>query len=136
MEQDLRTYSPLTLAFLGDGVYGLYVRSVLVKRGNTHARRLHEDTSRIVSARAQALVFDELMKGSLLSDEERDIMRRGSNAKVSHQAKNASGTDYHKATGLEALFGYLYLKDMEDRIRELAETGIDISTGKNSGKGA
>ncbi len=121
---DLRTYSPLTLAFLGDGVYGLYIRSTLVKRGNTHARRLHQETARIVSARAQAALFDELMEGDILSDEEKDIMRRGSNAHVTHQAKNASSQDYHKATGLEALFGYLYLLERTDRISELAELGI------------
>lgn len=124
MDKDLRTYSPLTLAFLGDGVYGLYIRSTLVKRGNTQARKLHQETSRIVSATAQAALFDTLMEGDILSDEEKDIMRRGSNAHVTHQAKNASSQDYHKATGLEALFGYLYLKDETDRICELAEMGI------------
>ena len=124
-DADLRTYSPLTLAFLGDGVYGLYVRSVLVKKGNTQARKLHRETSRIVSATAQAKVYDELMAKDILSDDEKDIMRRGCNAHVTHQAKNASGIDYHKATGLEALFGYLYLKDMTDRIEELIEFGID-----------
>ena len=123
---DLRTYSPLTLAFLGDGVYGLYVRSALVKRGNTHTRKLHQETSRIVSAGAQAVLFDKLMEGDILSDEERDIMRRGSNAHVTHQAKNASSLDYHKATGLEALFGYLYLKDETDRISMIADMGIGI----------
>ena len=123
-EVDLRGYSPLTLAFLGDGVYGLYVRSALVKKGNTQARRLHKETSRIVSATAQAAVYDELMNGEMLSDEEREIMRRGCNAHVTHQAKNASSLDYHKATGLEALFGYLYLKDETDRVTELAELGI------------
>ncbi len=127
-EIDLRKYSPLTFAFLGDGVYGLYVRSTLVKHGNAHARKLHEETSRIVSARAQAVVFDQFMDGDILSDEEKDIMRRGSNARVSHQAKNASGIDYHKATGLEALFGYLYLSDMTERIEELVDLGIKIST--------
>lgn len=126
---DLKTYSPLTFAFLGDGVYGLYVRSTLVMKGNTQARKLHQETSKIVSARAQARVFDELMSGDILSDEEKDIMRRGSNAKVSHQAKNASDLDYHKATGLEALFGYLYLQDRAERINELAELGVEISSG-------
>ena len=123
-EADIRTYSPITLAFLGDGVYGLYVRYALVKRGNTQARKLHQETSRIVSATAQAKIYDELMEGELLSAEEKDIMRRGSNAHVTHQAKNASGRDYHKATGLEALFGYLYMLGMTDRIEEITEFGI------------
>lgn len=130
-ETDIRTYSPITLAFLGDGVYGLYVRYALVKRGNTQARKLHQATSRIVSATSQAKIYDELMEGELLSAEEKDIMRRGSNAHVTHQAKNASGIDYHKATGLEALFGYLYLKGMTDRIEELTELGINAANGNS-----
>ena len=132
-EIDLRTYSPLTLAFLGDGVYGLYVRAWLVKQGNTKARSLHKMTSGIVSATAQAALFDELMAGKVLSDEEKDIMRRGSNARVSHQAKNATGMDYHKATGLEALFGYLYLTDRTDRINELVMLGIERSGAAHGG---
>ena len=128
---DLRAYSPITLAFLGDGVYGLYVRYTLVKRGNTQAKKLHRETSRIVSAGAQARIYDELIGGSRLSEDEKEIMRRGCNAHVTHQAKNASGIDYHKATGLEALFGYLYLKGMTDRIEELAELGINASERKD-----
>ena len=119
MGQDIRTYSPLTFAFLGDGVYGLYMRAALVKRGNTQARRLHNEASRIVSATSQARVYERFEEDDILTEEERDIMRRGCNAHVSHQAKNASGIDYHKATGLEALFGYLYMTVRPDRIEEL-----------------
>ncbi|MCR5775778.1 MAG: ribonuclease III [Lachnospiraceae bacterium] len=122
---DLRTYSPLTLAFLGDGVYGLCVRSRLVKMGNTHARVLHERTARTVSATAQAKAYDRLEEGGVLTEEEADIMRRGLNAHVSHQAKNASSLEYHKATGLEALFGYLYLSGAGARIGELIDVCID-----------
>ena len=130
MEQDIRTYSPLTYAFLWDGVYGLYMRAALVKRGNTQARRLHNEASRIVSATSQARVYERFEEDDILTEEERDIMRRGCNAHVSHQAKNASGIDYHKATGLEALFGYLYLTERPDRIEELIKAGLDIYYGK------
>ncbi|MBQ9361421.1 MAG: ribonuclease III [Lachnospiraceae bacterium] len=116
---DLRTYSPLTFAFLGDGVYGLYVRSALVKRGNTQARNLHNEASRIVAATAQAKVYDILDSEDELDEDELDIMHRGCNAHVTHQAKNATSMEYHKATGLEALFGYLYLLNRTDRIEEL-----------------
>ena len=125
MEQDIRTYSPLTFAFLGDGVYGLYMRAELVRRGNTQARKLHNEASRIVSATSQARVYELFEAGDMLTEEERDIMRRGCNAHVNHQAKNATGIDYHKATGLEALFGYLYLTERSDRIEELIEAGLD-----------
>lgn len=121
MEQDIRTYSPLTFAFLGDAVYGLYVRSALVKRGNTQARKLHDMASRVVSAAAQARVYDSLLEWEDITEEERTILRRGCNAHVTHQAKNATGSDYHKATGLEALFGYLYLLGRTERIEEILE---------------
>jgi len=130
VEQDIRTYSPLTFAFLGDGVYGLYMRAILVKRGNTQARKLHREASRIVSATCQARVYDRFDKGDMLHEDEHDIMRRGCNAHVSHQAKNATGIDYHKATGLEALFGYLYLTERFDRIDELIKAGLDIYYGE------
>ena len=126
MEQDLKSYSPLTFAFLGDGVYGLYVRAALVNAGNTQARKLHERTSRIVSATAQAKALDAI--SDMLTDEEVDIVNRGSNAHTSHQAKNASSYDYHKATGLEALFGYLYLRGDTGRIEELIQLCIDSVT--------
>lgn len=127
MEQDLRTYSPLTLAFLGDAVYSLEIRQALVVRGNAHARDLHNAASHLVSAASQAKVYDRLMSDDELPEEERDILRRGCNAHVSHQAKNASSTDYHKATGLEALFGYLFLKKENERIKELAGLGMELS---------
>lgn len=128
MEQDLRTYSPLTFAFLGDGVYGLYVRTALVERGNTRARNLHNAASRIVSATAQAAALDAIQ--GILSEEEKETVRRGSNARTSHQAKNATSYDYHKATGLEALFGYLYLQGKTDRIEELIGMCIEAAESR------
>ena len=119
MSRNLRTYSPLTFAFLGDAVYSLYVRSELVKQGNTQANKLHAKASGTVSAPAQAEAYDRLLSEGLLAEDELDMMRRGCNAHVSHQAKHATGMEYHKATGLEALFGYLYMREDKERIEEL-----------------
>ena len=123
MEQDLRTYSPLALAFLGDGVYGLYIRDYLVRKGNARVRSLHHTAAGIVSAVSQAKAADHIE--GILTEEEAAVMKRGANAHVSHQAKNASSYDYHKATGLEALFGYLYLADRKERIEELTALCIE-----------
>ena len=122
---DLRTYSPLTFAFLGDAVYSLYVREEIVRRGNMPSHKLHKKTSEIVKAQAQAKVLDVLKE--FLTDEEKEIVIKGTHAKPEHHAKNASLTDYHKATGLEALFGFLYLKENFGRIRELAVECIRIT---------
>ncbi|MDD6202381.1 MAG: ribonuclease III domain-containing protein [Lachnospiraceae bacterium] len=122
-EVDIRTYSPLTLAFIGDCIFDLIIRTVVVERGNRAPETLHKEKSRVVKAATQAqmaeLLFDEL------SPEEQDIYRRGRNAKSYTSAKNASITDYRKATGLEALFGYLYLTDCEDRVIQLVKSGLD-----------
>ncbi|MBR1669568.1 MAG: ribonuclease III [Butyrivibrio sp.] len=122
---DIRTYSPLTLAYIGDAVYDLIVRSVIVNRGNTAVNNLHKRTSAIVKAPAQALSIDACM--DILSDEEKDIYRRGRNSKPYTKAKNASTVDYLKATGLEALVGYLYLKGDLDRAVEIIKAGLEKS---------
>lgn len=113
------TYSPLTLAFLGDAVYSLYVRDMIVSRGNVQVSKLHKRTADIVKAEAQSKAADAILP--LLTDTEAQIYNRGHNAKTESHAKNASLKDYHKATGLEALFGFLYLKGDSDRIEELME---------------
>ena len=111
---DIRTYSPLTLAYIGDGIFDIVIRSVVVARGNSRANDLHKRTSEIVKAHTQALMI-EALEGEL-TEEEADIYRRGRNAKSGTMAKNASMSDYRKATGFEALMGYLYLKDDFERI--------------------
>lgn len=120
---DIRTYSPLTLAYIGDGVFDLIIRSVVVGKGNTRANRLHQRTSRIVMARTQAQIIEFLEPQ--LSAEEADIYRRGRNAKSPTMAKNATMADYRKATGLEALVGYLYLTDRFERLVELIKSAAD-----------
>lgn len=121
------TYSPLTFAFLGDAVYSLYVRNMIVLRGNIQASKLHKRTADIVKAQAQARSADAVLP--LLNADEAEIYNRGHNAKTESHAKNASVKDYHKATGLEALFGYLYLAGDTGRIEELMKACIDALGG-------
>lgn len=120
---DIRTYSPLTLAYIGDGIYDLVIRSLVVAKGNTRAGELHKRTSQIVKAHTQAMMIDVLLPR--LSKEEEEVYRRGRNAKSPTMAKNATMTDYRKATGFEALMGWLYLRDEFVRIVDLVKNGVE-----------
>lgn len=120
---DLRTYSPLTLAYIGDGVFDLVIRTVVVERGNTKASRLHNQTSQIVRAGTQAKMIELLEP--YLTAEEKEVYRRGRNAKSPTMAKNASMSDYRSATGFEALIGFLYLKDDFARVVELTKKALE-----------
>ncbi len=123
-EQDIRSYSPLTLAYIGDGIYDLIIRSVVVERGNCSANSLHKKTTRYVSAVAQSgmiqVLFDEL------TEEEQAVYLRGRNAKSYSAAKNASRGEYRRATGFEALMGYLYLQNQTERLLYLVKKGIEL----------
>ena len=121
---DIRTYSPLTLAYIGDGVFDLIIRTVVVDKGNTSPNELHRHTSSIVKAHTQALMAEALMEE--LTEEEHDVYRRGRNAKSFTTAKNATVADYRKATGFEALMGYLYLEDRFDRAVYLSRRALDL----------
>ena len=109
---DLHTLSPLALAFVGDGVYSLMVRERLLCEANRPVNDLHRQSVRDVRAEAQAAAMSRIMEH--LTEEEEAVFKRGRNA---HTAR--SGADYHRATGLESLFGYLYLAGRIERIREL-----------------
>ncbi|MDD6155906.1 MAG: ribonuclease III domain-containing protein [Lachnospiraceae bacterium] len=122
-EVDIRTYSPLALAYIGDGIFDLVIRSVVVGRGNTRASQLHRRTSEVVKAHTQAEMIRVLEP--MLSEEEAEVYRRGRNAKSPTMAKNATMSDYRNATGFEALMGYLYLNDRFDRILELTKTAVE-----------
>lgn len=122
-DPDIRTYSPLTLAYIGDEVFDLIVRTVVVEKGNTRPNRLHARTSRIVKAHTQALMAEYLQE--YLDEEEADIYRRGRNANSHTMAKNASVSDYRKATGIETLAGYLYLTDRFERLVTLLKQAVD-----------
>ena len=120
---DIRTYSPLALAYIGDGIFELVIRSVVVGRGNTQASKLHHRTSRIVCAHSQAMLMEKLLP--VLTEEEKGIYRRGRNANPRTMAKHATMSDYRQATGFEALMGYLYLTNRLDRILYLVKMGLD-----------
>ena len=120
---DIRTYSPLTLAYIGDGIFDLVIRSVVVGKGNTRAGELHKRTSQIVKAHTQAEMIEKLLP--MLTEEEAEVYRRGRNAKSPTMAKNATMSDYRKATGFEALMGYLYLTEQFDRMAELLGKGLE-----------
>ena len=120
---DLRTYSPLTLAFLGDCVYDIIIRTVVVERGNRAPQGLHKKKSYLVNAKTQKELIESIQ--DLLTPEEESIYRRGRNAKSYTTAKNASVGDYRKATGFEALLGYLYLDDQMDRVMYLVKEGLN-----------
>ncbi len=116
-EVDIKTYSPLTLAYIGDAVYDLIIRTYVVEQGNKSANKLHKDAIKYVNAGAQSKLVDIILEK--MTDEEMAVYHRGRNATSHTSAKNASIEDYRKATGLESLIGYLYLKDDFDRILEL-----------------
>ena len=122
-EVDIRVYSPLTLAYIGDCIFDLIIRTVVVERGNCAPNNLHKKTVRYVKAETQAAMIEALCEE--LTEEEFAVYKRGRNAKSHTTAKNASLSDYRKATGLEALVGYLYLKDEMGRIIELVKLGIE-----------
>lgn len=123
---DIRTYSPLTLAYIGDAVFDLAVRTVLVNRGNCKPHKLHLHCSRLVRASAQAKVLELFEKEGILTENEYTVCRRGCNAKPATMAKNATAEDYKKATGFEALIGYLYLTGQIERMMTLIRRSLDI----------
>lgn len=121
-EVDMKAYSPLTLAYIGDAAYELVIRTMVVEKGNRQASQLHRLTTSYVKAQAQAAMIEALEPE--LTEEELAIYKRGRNAKSYTSAKNASILDYRKATGLEALIGYLYLSGREERVLFLIKEGI------------
>ena len=123
-KKDIRTYSPLTLAYIGDGIFDLIIRTIVVDKGNTSPNELHRHTSSIVKAHTQALMVEALEKE--LTSEEYDVYRRGRNAKSVTTAKNASVDDYRNATGFDALMGYLYLEDKFQRAVFLTKCALEI----------
>lgn len=116
-------YSALGLAYIGDGVYDLIIRTIVIELGNGKVKNFHRLTSGVVKAESQAKLVKEILE--LLSEDELAVYRHGRNAKSATSAKNASITDYRVATGFEALLGYLYLKHEMDRALSLVKTGLE-----------
>ncbi len=120
--QDVKSYSPLTLAFLGDNVYDLVVRTVLLEQANRAVNTLNKKKSAVACAEFQAQMADRILP--LLSEEELGVYKRGRNAKSYTTPKHAKIGDYRKATGVEAMMGYLYLQGKTERILELMKIGL------------
>ncbi|MCM1289352.1 MAG: ribonuclease III [Corallococcus sp.] len=114
--------SALSLAYLGDAVHSLYVRERLVAGHDYKPDQLHKTSSTVVNAGAQAHLAEKIFPN--LSEEEQSVFLRGRNASPAHKNKNQIGGDYRKATGLEALLGYLYLIGDEARLKQILETEI------------
>lgn len=122
-EVDARTYSPLTLAYIGDCIYDLIIKNLVINQGNKQVNKLHKETSKLVQASTQSLMMRKMQE--CLTEEECAVYKRGRNAKSISPAKNQSITDYRRATGFEALLGYLYLKKEYKRMLELVKIGLD-----------
>ncbi len=126
-KQDYRSFSALTLAYIGDAVFDLVIRTVVVMRSHKQVNDLHKKTTRFVKAETQAVIIQGLLDHEILTEEEKAVYKRGRNTKSHTVAKNASVAAYRKATGFEAVLGYLYLTGQMERILELAKIGISYT---------
>ena len=122
-DTDINTYNPLTLAFIGDSVYENIVRTMVVSKGNKSVNALAKDKNKLVNAKTQSRIAELLT--DYYTEEEADIYRRGKNAKTANHSKSAAYSEYHRATGLEAVFGYLYLTGNLDRCLELFKIALE-----------
>ncbi len=117
-------YGSLSLAYIGDAVFEIYARSKIVKENNSNVNKMNSLTREYVKAVNQAKMFHKAME--IVTEEEQGVLRRGRNAKANHNAKNASVAEYKQATGLEALFGYLYLTGQIERLEEIFNYVITV----------
>ncbi len=124
-----RLISPLSLAYIGDAVYEMYIRTYIMKDINMPVSKLHKTATRYVSARAQADIIKELLDS--LTEDELSVYKRGRNAHSYTSAKNADIVDYRMATGLEALIGYLYIKKDNARLKDIISKCINIINQKS-----
>ena len=120
----------LTLAYIGDAVYELYIREYVVNQGYTKVNKLHKEVIKYTSGNAQARFMHYFLENNILTDEEITYFKRGRNSHVNSSRKNMELKDYLDATGFEALIGYLYLSNNQERLMELIS--IAIEKGGNS----
>lgn len=121
-QKEINSYSPLTLAYLGDAVFEIIIRTIIVEKKSGTVKSLHRQSSDLVNAKAQAELISRIM--NTLTEQEISIYKRGRNAKSHSVAKNADIHDYRSATGFEALMGYLYLNGEMERLLELIQLGL------------
>lgn len=120
---DPRTYSPLVLAYIGDAVYELLIRTRVINHGSMQVNKMHKKSASLVKAETQANLIKVLMEE--LTEEEQAVYKRGRNAKSVTTAKHATMIDYRMATGFEALMGYLYLSNRYERMLQLVHDGLE-----------
>lgn len=116
-KEEVNLMSPLTWAYIGDCVYELFIRTHLVETTNLKPHKLHIEAVKQVKAKAQADKLEELQE--MLTEEEKEIVRRTRNTKNHHVAKNANPRDYMYATAFEGLIGYLYLSEQKERLEQI-----------------
>ena len=121
-EKDALYMNALTLAYVGDAVHSLYVRNKLSRQGEHKIDELHKCTSDVVKAETQARLAEKLFDS--FTEAEQSVYLRGRNSATHHKAKNQSAADYRKATGFEAVLGYLYLTGQVDRLKQILETTL------------
>ena len=130
--KDVREYSPLALAYIGDAVYEVIIRTIVMAIGNIPVNRYHQRTKAFVQAKGQAQFYHHIK--DILTEKEADIFKRGRNAKSNSSAKNTDIITYRHATGLETLVGYLYVEGNMERITELITYGFKkVEEGKKNG---
>ncbi len=122
--EQAKMLSPLSLAFVGDAVYTLYARSKVIQHSDAKNGALHTEATKLVKASGQAEMADAIL--DLLNEEEMGVFKRARNSKTHSVAKNASIGDYKKATGFEALVGFLYLTGQQERLKFLLNERTDI----------
>lgn len=133
MEQtDPKTVSPLALAYIGDCVFDLIIKRMVTGKGNRQVHKLHEETSHYVQASAQSYMMRSIQEH--LTEEEHAVYRRGRNSRSVTPARNQSITDYRRATGFEALIGYLYLSGEYGRLTELVQIGLESMDRSETGQ--
>lgn len=121
--EEVRLMPPLVWAYIGDCIYEIYIRMQLVNNTKLHPHELHIETTKYVKAQAQAQVLTKIEE--ILTEEEKEIVRRGRNAQNHHLPKNSSLAEYSKATAFEALIGYLYLSKQDERLSQILEKCIE-----------
>lgn len=129
---NITEYSPLTLAYIGDGIYEIVIRTVIVDEANRQVNKIHKAASNLVKAGTQAKMIHYIMDD--LTDEELTIYKRGRNAKAVTRAKNASMSEYRTATGFEALMGWLYLTGQSERMMKLIKKSVTVFTAEDNNK--
>ena len=130
IDMEVNSYNPLVLAYMGDAVYEVYIRNMLIERRKISVHKLHVKSILYVKAAAQAEVLHEILEE--LNSDEQDIVRRGRNAKSGTVPKNAKVIDYKHATAFEALLGYLYLTKRNERLNSIMEKAVNIIDRKLS----